>query len=210
MHYVTKTERKDVTIHSNSTSLLLQELFIACLLCLSSAAFLIYRLPLAYETSIKMQLIKIRAFSAWLSYCTPQWPNTASFTFNLIIIFTPACTFKPHALIILHNVHSDACTSRGDAHTQTHAYHTQPVFDLTFRSVTTPARFLSLAETIESQARTAVTKNDMRGERKLRRSQRNRHLQAMHIGSLSFTALNKKSVHLTCKLVIDVSFSACN
>lgn len=53
----------------------------------------------------------------------------------------------------------------------------QPVSDLTFRSVTTPARSLSLAETIEAQARTAVTKNDMRGERMLRRSQRNRHLQ---------------------------------
>lgn len=56
-------------------------------------------------------------------------------------------------------------------------FYKQTVSDLTFRSVTTPARFLSLAETIEAQTRTAVTKNGMRGERMLRRSQRNRHVQ---------------------------------
>ncbi len=74
-------------------------------------------------------------------------------------------------------IHLSARDAWINHHSHGWLFYEQPVSDLTFRSVTTPARFLSLAETIEAQTRTAVTKNDMRGERMQRRSQRKRHLQ---------------------------------
>lgn len=89
----------------------------------------------------------------------------------------------------------------------------QPVFDLTFRSVTTPARSLSLAETIEAQARTAVTNNDMQAERMLRRSQRNRHLQrvrnATHIPVQLMQCYRfAKIFHMQCAFTLQITQSS--
>lgn len=147
--------------------------FCTCLLCFPSAALLMHKKCLL-ETITHIPLIYTRTnpipLSPW-DHHKQRYATQHTDTFAFIQRMSRA--------EMSHTVHYHI-----SRHTRIYVIlhmwlhyvmHRESVFDLTFSSVTTPARFPSIAETIEAQARAAVTDNDMSWKRTGCGSQRYRH-----------------------------------
>lgn len=148
--------------------------FCTCLLCFPSATLLMHKKCLL-ETITHIPLIYILAPipSPWVHETTiniDMQLSTQTHSHSYSVCPGPRCPIPSITIfrvtqgfnVILHMwLH--------------YVMHRESVFDLTFSSVTTPARFPSIAETIEAQARAAVTDNDMSWKRTRCGSQRYRH-----------------------------------